>query len=271
MGEECGEGLLVHVGGFFDGQRREGGAWAEFGEDGHGRGCEVVGAYGGADVASVEVAVEVGVGREVAAMLDGQVGEASAGVDGSVVGEGTGGACFDASATVAAGARFGARGGGEVGGCQDFAEKEAGSESGDDEVVVASDESESGLCGPVAFAQRCGVDADSCLSAEGGADVSGDGFELCSDNFMIVCADGIGGYCRCHRGQIAGRGVGDCAGDDRSGVFEQKGGVVAQFGVAFEVVHRCVASGGDPSGVGVGCFFGYGADVGDAETDDTGF
>ncbi len=109
MGEECGEGLLVHVGGFFDGQRGESGAWPELGEDGHGGGCEVVGAYGGADVASVEVSVEVGVGREIAAMLNGQIGEASACVDGSVVREGVGRACFDASPTVAASSVSGGR------------------------------------------------------------------------------------------------------------------------------------------------------------------
>lgn len=61
-------------------------------------------------------------------------------------------------------------------------------------MVVASDESESGLYGPVAFAQRSGVDADSCLASDGVADVRSDGFEPVSDNFMIVCTDGICGY-----------------------------------------------------------------------------
>lgn len=161
MAEELAVGVggeVLPVGGLHG---EELGGRGEFG-DGGGTGAAVVGTGLLAAVAAVDGGAEGGVQvwGDVAAVFDGEVGEAATCVEVVGTAEGAGGAGAEA---VVAGAAAGWEGcvvvvGGEGG--DDFAEEEVTAGVGDDEVGVLACPAESGSPCPVAFEEGFCVAAD---------------------------------------------------------------------------------------------------------------
>ena len=131
---------------------------------------------------------------DVAAVFEGEVGDALGGVDGEG-GDGVAGAGLDAAGAGAAVVGEGGVGGGvEVE--DEFAKEEEGAVGGVDEEGVFADPSEAGAGGEVAFEEGAGVDVgaggDFCFG-EGGAEGAFEFAEFGFHDFVVVAAPGVAG------------------------------------------------------------------------------
>lgn len=61
-----------------------------------------MGTYGRTCVATVKASMEIGAGREIATMLNGEVGETPTGIHGTVGPQGSGGTCANAPSALSA-------------------------------------------------------------------------------------------------------------------------------------------------------------------------
>lgn len=193
-----------------------------------------MGTYGRTCVATVKASMEIGAGREIATMLNGEVGETPTGIHGTVGPQGSGGTCANApSALSAIGVErcVGREGqGGEY-----FAQKDIAAYIRNYQMIVKPDETEAGTHGPITLTKRGGVNAYACGCAIKGLNASGDFLQTLPDDDVIVGAEGIGGYTRTH----AGRGWRKC----ESAAYyafssgKEKSRVGPEVGIVFKIVH----------------------------------
>jgi hypothetical protein len=271
FGEEGAEGGVVEGEEVAEAVLEDGGSGLEGGLAG-GLGEAVPGAGVEAVVATVDAAAEGAAefGGDGAFGLDGEVGEAAAGVHAAGRGDGLGGAGGDAAgagAAVVAGGRIGI----EVEGGDDFGEEEPGAEAAVDLHGALAIPAEAGLAGEVALENGAGVH----VMALGAAEAGEEGVELPEaffDEVVVVVVPGVAGDAvgAVPLGPVRALPVGGGEDDEGSGAGDDVAGVGAALGVAGEPGHVSVFAVGDPllEDIAVGGREGGGdAAVGEAEVE----
>ncbi len=163
MGEDCGELFLSHYGRCGGIQGCYGRATQQFRNRFGAGGAGIVRTGHGAGVAAIQAPVKVGSLRERPAVLDGEIAQTAARVDGAVGLQSAGRTCRHASAAHAAVA-VESRSGGEWCRGKYLAQQHIGAFAGHYQMAVKAAEANAAFRGPVAFAERSGVNAHARLA-----------------------------------------------------------------------------------------------------------
>ena len=190
--------------------------------------------------------------RDRAAVLDGEVGQALAGIESIGLGKGPGGTGLQ---TARAGPAV-------VDGwlvvlqheiCDDLAEEEERSQPGINQAGVLAPPAQTGPAGQLTLQDGCRVDVVAPLrSGIGGLDHSAPQLsQACLDNVVVVVSSGIARQGRTEGIGRGGRGlvVGHTHGDDTAGALDQVPGIASAVQVALEILHLASIPKLQPAGV----------------------
>ena len=158
-------------------------------------------------------------------------------------------------------------------GDEEFAKEEHTACMGNDELVVATNPTQSGTLCPIAL-KHGGSVAEGTIG--GYAAGGGKGMELLLHHVVIVLAIGIIGYLILVGGYLLGWGIRECHADDALDSQHEKSRVETLVDVVGKIVHRGMTAIGYPTAIAVGSVavngFGLGYAAGEkAETLGLGF